>query len=113
MSRSRFLPWDYALRNLMRRPTRTALTLGALVVVVLLILVVVGFIRGLGLSLAISGDPDAVLVFSVTANHNIENSAIPARTPALLAASLPGIQKRYGASYVSTELYFGTRVKST
>ncbi len=112
MSRRRFLPWDYAVRNLMRRPTRTALTLAAITVVVLLILVVVGFIRGLESSLAISGDNNAVLVFSVTAANNIENSAIAARTPALLTASLTGIQKRYGVAYVSPEVYFGTRVKT-
>ncbi len=113
MFRSRLLPWDYAVRNLMRRPTRTVLTLGALAVVVLLILVVVGFIRGLESSLAVSGDSHAVLVYSVTAEDNIENSAIAARTPALLTASLPGIQKRYGVSYVSPELYLGTRVKTS
>ena len=113
MLRIRLLPWDYAVRNLMRRPTRTALTLGALATVVLLILVVVGFIRGLESSLATSGDPNTVLVYSVTAESNIENSAIAARTPALLTASLPGIQKRYGVSYVSPELFLGTRVKVT
>jgi putative ABC transport system permease protein len=112
MLSSRLLPWDYAVRNLMRRPTRTALTLGALTVVVLLILVVVGFIRGLESSLAVSGDSSAVLVYSVTAESNIENSAIAARTPALLMASIPGIQKRYSQSYVSPELYFGTRMKT-
>lgn len=110
--RSRFLPWDYAVRNLMRRPSRSALTLVALSVVVFLIFIVVGFIRGLESSLAISGDPNAVLVYSVTAEDNIENSTIAARTPSLLTASLPGIQKRYGVSYVSPELYFGTRVKT-
>ena len=112
MLRSRLLPWDYAVRNLMRRPTRTVLTLGALAGVVLLILMVVGFIRGLESSLAVSGDSNAVLVYSVTAESNIENSAIAARTPSLLMASIPGIQKRYGQSYVSPELYFGTRVKT-
>ncbi len=113
MFRNRFLPWEYAVRNLMRRPVRTALTLAALCVVVLLIFVVVGFIRGLESSLAISGDPDAVLVYSVTAEDNIENSSIAARTPSLLTASLTGIQRRYGISYVSPELYFGTRVKTS
>ena len=112
MFRRKLLPWDYAVRNLARRPTRTALTLGALSVVVLLVLVVVGFIRGLEQSLAISGDPNAVLVYSVSAEENIENSAIAARTPALLSASIPGIQKRYGVAHVSPELFLGTRVKT-
>lgn len=105
------LPWEYGIRNLFRRPTRSALTLLALTTVILLVLVVVAFIRGLESSLAVSGDPSTVLVYSVNAASDIENSAIPARTAALLSASLEGIQDRYGVNYVSPELYVGTKVK--
>ena len=107
----KLLPWEYGVRNLVRRPTRSLLTLLALSTVILLIFVVVGFIRGLEKSLAVSGDPSVVLVYSVSADQNIENSAIPARTPALLTASVEGIQQRYGVTHVSPELYLGTRVK--
>jgi len=108
----RYLPWEYGVRNLLRRPTRTALTLAALTTVVLLVLIVVGFIRGLEKSLAVSGDPAVVLVYSINAEVNIENSSIAARTPDLLAASLDGIQKRFGIQHVSPELYLGTRVQT-
>lgn len=111
MIRRRFLPWDYGVRNLMRRPLRSALTLVALTTVVLLVFVVVGFIRGLETSLAASGDPQVVLVYSVGAEENIENSSIAARTPDLLAASLDGIARRFGVPHVSPELYLGTRVE--
>src|SRR5690606_15547690 len=77
--RSHLLPWEYGVRNLLRRPSRSALTLGALAIVVLLIFVVVGFIRGLEDSLAVSGDPQVVLVYSLGAEASIENSAIAAR----------------------------------
>jgi hypothetical protein len=59
----RLLPWDYGVRNLFRRPSRSALTLGGLSIVVLLVLVVVGFIRGLEASLAATGRPNVMLVF--------------------------------------------------
>ena len=72
------LPWEYGIRNLARRPVRSGLTLAALSIVVLLIMVVVGFIRGLEVSLADSGDPDVVLIYSVSAGENIESSAIAA-----------------------------------
>jgi ABC-type lipoprotein release transport system permease subunit len=108
--RHRLLPWDYAVRNLFRRPSRSVLTLLALTVVVLLVLVVVGFIRGLETSLAVSGDPDVVLIYSVNAEENIENSSIPAQIPGLLTASLDGVQRRYGIPHLSPELYLGTRV---
>lgn len=106
----RWLPWEYGVRNLLRRPSRTLLTLGALSIVVLLVFVVVGFIRGLERSLDVSGDPQVVLVYSIASEESIENSAIAARTPGLLTASLSGIQQRYGVSHVSPELYLGTRV---
>lgn len=110
MLRIRMLPWEYGIRNLFRRPTRSALTLVALSTVVLLVLVVVGFIRGLEKSLAVSGDPSVVLVYSIGAAADIENSAIPARTASLLSASLEGIDRRFGVAYVSPELYIGTKV---
>jgi len=108
----RCLPWDYGVRNLFRRPSRSALTLGGLSIVVLLVLVVVGFIRGLEASLAATGQPNVVLVYSISSGADIENSAIPARTPALLSASVAGVREQHGVKYVSPELYMGTRIKA-
>lgn len=110
MLRLRLLPWDYGIRNLLRRPGRSALTLGAMTLVVLLVLLVVGFLRGLELSLDVSGDPRVVLVHALGTSENMETSSVPGRTPALLTASLAGIQRRYGTAYVSPEVYLGTRV---
>ena len=115
MIRFRLLPWEYGVRNLLRRPGRSALTLTGLALVSLLVFVVVGFIRGLEENLAVSGDPDVVLVHSLGAEENVENSSVPARTAALLTASLDGIRRRPGpdgapAVYASAELYLGTRV---
>ena len=61
----KLLPWDYGVRNLFRRPSRSALTLAGLTIVVLLVLVVVGFIRGLEASLSATGNPNVVLVYSL------------------------------------------------
>ncbi len=107
---SRLLPWDYGVRNLFRRPSRTALTLGGLSIVVLLVLVVVGFIRGLEASLAATGNDNVMLVYAISSGSDIENSAIPGRTPALLSASVAGVRQRHGVKYVSPELYLGTRM---
>jgi ABC-type antimicrobial peptide transport system permease subunit len=104
------LPWEYGVRNLLRRPLRTALTLVALATVVMLVFVVVGFIRGLERSLAVSGSPDVVLVYSVNSEENLENSAIASRTPDLLTASLGSVVERFGVKHRSPELYLGTRV---
>jgi ABC-type lipoprotein release transport system permease subunit len=108
----RCLPWDYGVRNLFRRPSRSALTLGGLSIVVLLVLVVVGFIRGLEASLAATGQPNVVLVYSMSSGADIENSAIAGRTPALLSASVAGVREQHGVRYLSPELYLGTRIKA-
>ncbi|NOY29411.1 MAG: ABC transporter permease [Planctomycetes bacterium] len=106
----RLLPWDYGVRNLFRRPSRSILTLGGLTIVVLLVLVVVGFIRGLEKSLAATGNPNVVLVYALSSAADVENSSIAGRTPALLSASVDGVRSQYGVEYVSPELYLGTRI---
>ena len=104
------LPWEYGVRNLLRRPGRSALTWAGLTTVTLLILVVVGFVRGLEGSLALSGDANVVLVHSRGTQENIEYSSVAGNTADLLAASIQGIAERYGQHYVSGEVYLGTEV---
>ncbi len=107
----RLLPWEYAIRNLFRRPLRTSLTFACLTTVITLIFVVVGFIRGLERSLAVSGDPQTAILLSLGMGENLEYSSVPMRTSDLVPASVNGIQKRYGQKYVSPELYLGTQVR--
>ena len=106
----RLLPFEYAIRNLFRRPLRTSLTFAGLTTVIVLVFVVVGFIRGLERSLAVSGDPQTAIIFSLGMGENLEYSSIPMRTSDLVPASVAGIQERYGQKYVSPELYLGTQV---
>jgi ABC-type lipoprotein release transport system permease subunit len=106
----RLLPWEYAIRNLFRRPLRTALTFAGLSTVILLVVVVVGFIRGLERTLAVSGDPQCAVIFSLGMGENLEYSSISMSTTDLVAASVEGIQERYGQKYVSPELYLGTEI---
>jgi ABC-type antimicrobial peptide transport system permease subunit len=108
----KLLPWDYAVRNLGRRPSRTLLTLLALTVVVFLVMVIVGLVRGLERSLATSGDPEVVLVYSMGAEMNLEASAISAPTPGLLTANLSSIRSHLGQPCVSPELFLGTIIRT-
>jgi ABC-type antimicrobial peptide transport system permease subunit len=110
LGKFRLLPWEYGIRNLFRRPGRTLLTLTGLTLVVLLVLIVVGFIRGLESTLALSGDPRVVLVHAPGGSENVENSTVAGRTGPVLAASVDAVQRRYGQAYVSAEIYLGTRV---
>lgn len=106
----RLLPWEYAIRNLFRRPLRTSLTVMGLTTVIVLVFVVVGFIRGLERSLAVSGDPQTAIIFSLGMGSNLEYSSIQMKTSDLVPASVAGIQERFGQKYVSPELYLGTQV---
>lgn len=105
----KLLPWEYGIRNLFRRPLRTFLTFSGLTTVIVLVLIVVGFIRGLERSLTVSGDPQTALVFSLGMGENLEYSSIPMRTNDLIPASID-VQERYGNKYCSPELYLGTQI---
>ncbi|HEY3395960.1 MAG TPA: ABC transporter permease, partial [Lacipirellulaceae bacterium] len=106
----RMLPWEYAIRNLFRRPLRTALTFAGLTTVILLVFVVVGFIRGLERTLAVTGDAQSAVIFSLGMGENLEYSSISMSVSDLVAASVEGIEERYGQKYVSPELYLGTEI---
>ncbi len=107
------LPWEYGIRNLLRRPLRSGLTLLGLTTVVLLVLVVVGFVRGLERALAVSGDPRTVIVFSLGMGENLEYSSVPMRTSDLVAASIVGVQEQHGRKFASPELYLGTQIRTS
>ena len=107
----RLLPWEYAIRNLFRRPLRTCLTFAGLTTVIVMVFCVVGFIRGLERSLAVSGDPQTAVIFSLGMGSNLEYSSIPMQANDLIPASVAGIQERFGQKYVSPELYLGTYVR--
>ena len=106
----RLLPWEYGIRNLFRRPLRSCLTLAGLTTVIFLVLLVVGFIRGLERSLDLSGDPQVILVYGLGMGENLEYSSIPNRMGDLVPASLNCIRNFYDESYVSPELYLGTQI---
>jgi len=106
----KLLPWEYGIRNLFRRPLRTLLTFAGLTTVICLVFVIVGFIRGLERTLAVTGDADVATVFSLGMGENLEYSSIPTRTGDLVAASVKGIRERYGQKYISPELYLGTQI---
>ena len=104
------LPWEYATRNLFRRPLQTLLTFIGLTAVLVLVLIVIIFIRGLDHSLSVSGDPDTALIFALGMGNNMEYSSIPMRTGDLVAASVLGIQHVFNQPRISPELYLGTQV---
>ena len=110
----RLLPWDYGVRNLGRRPVRTILTGLGLALVVFLLLLVVGFVRGLELSLQQSGDPEVVLLHNANSAENLENSSISDEVPTLARTEFTAHLIKYGETpAVSPELTIAGRVERT
>ena len=107
----KLLPWDYGVRNLLRRPVRTVLTAFGLTLVVFLLFLVVGFVRGLEKSLEQSGDPEVVMIHNVNSAENLENSSISDEVTALARTEFaPQLIKHRTVPAVSPELTIASRV---
>jgi len=107
----KLLPWDYGVRNLLRRPVRTLLTALGLTLVVFLLFLVVGFVRGLEKSLQQSGDPEVVMIHNVNSAENLENSSISDEVTTLARTEFSAQLIKYGSvPAVSPELTIASRV---
>lgn len=101
----RLLPFEYAVRNLGRSPSRLFLSVAGSALVVLLILVAGGFVRGMSKALRATGGEHNVILLGAGSEESVERSEIPAATPGVLSASVPGIRTRAGVAYVSPEVH--------
>jgi putative ABC transport system permease protein len=101
----KLLPFTYAVRNLGRSPSRLFLSVAGAAMVVLLILVAGGFVRGMSQALRATGGEHNVILLGAGSEESVERSEIAAATPAVLAASVPGIRARAGVAYVSPEVH--------
>ena len=73
---ARVLPFDYAARNLLRRPLRTVLTAGSCALVAALFASTTAFVRGLGHSAASQGRDDVGIVLSRVAGTDVLRSTV-------------------------------------
>jgi len=100
----RLLPLDYAIRNLGRSPLRLAGMFGGNALVVLLAIAAASFVEGMRASLSPPADGRNVILLGVGSEESLERSEIPASTPSLVAASVPGIRVENGVAFVSPEV---------
>lgn len=100
----RLLPFDYAVRNLSRSPTRLIASVLGSALVVGLVLTAGGFVRGMEQSLTVSGERQNVIVLGAGSEESLERSQIGTNVATLLAGSVPGIRAREGVDYVSPEV---------
>ncbi len=100
----RLLPFEYAIRNLGRAPSRLFALLLGNTLVVLLVIAATAFVEGMRASLSPRTASPNVIVLATGSEESIERSEISAATPGLLAASVPGLHSLGGAPFVSPEV---------
>ena len=101
----RKLPFEYAVRNLGRTPSRLFMSVGGSALVVLLVIASSGFVSGMQTALRTSGSPNNVILLGAGSAESVERSEIPMRTAAIAAASIPGIKTKAGVEAISPEIY--------
>ena len=109
----RLLPFDYAVRNLGRSPSRLAALLLGNMLVVLLVLAAAAFVEGMRTSLTLPDDSRNVIVLATGSEESIERSEIDATTPGILAANIAGIKTVAGRAFVSPEVLSGLIMHTT
>lgn len=107
------LPFDYAVRNLGRSPTRLAASVLGSAIVVLLVLAAGGLVRGMERSMSFSGNADNVMLLGAGSEESVERSEIGMDVPTLAAASVPGIKSRLDVDYVSPEVHMALVMRTS
>jgi putative ABC transport system permease protein len=109
---ARKLPFDYAARNLARRPLRTVLTALASAMVAALLVSTTAFVRGLESTFSGAARDDTAILLSSVAQRDLLRSTVTAGLPVLVQAAVPSILVVDGVPAVSSEIHFGTNVRT-
>lgn len=107
----RTLPFDYAIRNLGRRPMRTLLTGLSSALVAALLVATTAFVRGLGGTFSGAAQSDTAILLSTVAERDVVRSTVTAGLPELVSASVPGVRQVGGVPAISAEIHMGTNLR--
>ena len=107
----RLLPFDYAMRNLARRPVRSLLTAFSIALTAGLVAGTTAFVRGLEAGFAGAATPDLAVLLSSVSERDVLRSTVVAALPGLVAADVRGLKEIGGVPAVSGELHFGTYLR--
>jgi putative ABC transport system permease protein len=103
------LPFGYVLRNLLRRRTRTVLTMVGTAATTLLVVAMTAFASGITEAGAAAAEPEVVVVLGISAEVDLVRSVIPRGNAELAAAAAPGVLTVDGRRAASVELHIATR----
>lgn len=109
----KFLPFDYAVRNLGRSPLRLVATVGGSALVVLLVVAAAAFVGGMQRSLGVAPENRNVMLLGAGSEESVERSQIGAAVPGHIAAGIRGIREDLGVAYISPEVHMALAVSRT
>lgn len=101
----RYLPFEYAARNLGRSPLRLSISVMGSVLVVVLASSAFAFVRGMDRSLSGSASVDNVILLGAGSEESIERSEISTSVASQVQASVFGIKTHAGQAFVSPEVH--------
>lgn len=104
------LPFAYLLRNLVRRPARSAATLGGIALTTLLVIAMHAFSSSLSSAASRGARDDVVLLLGVSAEVDLVRSVIARGSAEVAAAAAPGVRSVDGQRAASVELHIATRL---
>lgn len=107
----RWLPLDYPIRNLRRRPVQTLLTGLASCLVAGVLVATVSFVSGLEQSFADQGKKDTAILLSTAAMRDLVRSAISPAVADLVAGDVKAVRVINGTPAVSPEIHMGTNLR--
>jgi len=102
------LPLSYAIRNLMRDPSRLLQTVGGAALVVFLVMAAAAINHGMSGVLSASGSERNAILLGAGSEESIQRSEIVERVPGIAAAAVRGVESRFGRPAVSTEIHYMT-----
>jgi len=106
----RLLPGEYAVRNLLRDPSRLLQLLLGTALVVVLLLAAGAFSGGMRSALGGSGDAANVILLGAGSEGSVERSSLDPATAGVVAASVDGLRDAGGQPAVSPEIAHMTLV---
>lgn len=107
----RRLPFDYAVRNLGRRPVRTLLSGASSALVAALFVATAAFVGGLSSGFGRAGQEDVVILLSRVSEGDLLRSTVPAALPGIIAAEVEDVARPGGVPAVSPEIHMGTSLR--
>jgi putative ABC transport system permease protein len=103
------LPFGYVLRNLLRRRSRSLVTITGIAAVTMLVIAMSSFAAGLGQNGAQAAEEDVVLLLGISAEVDLVRSVVPRGSAEVAAAAAPGVLTVQGQRAASVELHIATR----